>query len=374
MTVPSRFKVGQEVMVVDPSGHYESKMHDIVKVTHFAVASWSEYPLVGVVDSKGHRYEMLEFRFDDVPVQPSTEVVSVDEVQRLIDEAVAKALLAAGVDQNLNNYTVPAGHVLVLRTSRAVEETNWGLEDSTLANPTHKVVSYYDSKFFWPEEFGAVVTCETYKPTTNCGNGLHGLKWGYGNHSFLNRGPEAVWQVIEVNEEEMVEINGFGGKESKVKFRTGRLIYTGDITGASKVLEKHAPVNKENYEMLSKATKLARRTYNKDFAVPNGDNYASDDTVEVGMGPFSNLVGSQLKDSDLHAPAFDIDVPHGLIESSTPGHGHLFFDVPMPWKKYKKLLKVMGECGILEEGYVKASLARKGSYLRMPWEKKQEIF
>jgi hypothetical protein len=45
--------------------------------------------------------------------------------------------------------------------------------------------------------------------------------------------------------------------------------------------------------------------------------------------------------------------------------------VPCSWRQYKRLMKAMEACGILQEGYVKASIKRKGSHLRVPWRRKE---
>lgn len=70
-------------------------------------------------------------------------------------------------------------------------------------------------------------------------------------------------------------------------------------------------------------------------------------------------------DQDMHAPALDIDLPCTLIESSTKGHYHLYIDKVMPWADYEKLLTVMTEVGIIEEGFLNMSVKRKCSLLRV---------
>lgn len=79
----------------------------------------------------------------------------------------------------------------------------------------------------------------------------------------------------------------------------------------------------------------------------------------------ANLILSSTREG-MHAPALDIDFPAQLIPSRTPGHFHLYLDTEISWKKYKKLLIALGEAGILEPGYVSASLAEQCSALR--WE------
>jgi len=84
----------------------------------------------------------------------------------------------------------------------------------------------------------------------------------------------------------------------------------------------------------------------------------------------AEVVSSKIAHSDRHAPAIDIDVPAYLIPSSTPGHSHLYIDVAMSWRQYKKLLKALDQAGIVEYGYLRASLKRKRTDLRVPWLKK----
>jgi len=73
-----------------------------------------------------------------------------------------------------------------------------------------------------------------------------------------------------------------------------------------------------------------------------------------------------------HKPVLDIDMPVKAIPSSTEGHFHLYIDKEMSWDNYVKLMKVMAEVGILEEGYVNASISREYSACRLPWVKKGE--
>jgi len=71
-----------------------------------------------------------------------------------------------------------------------------------------------------------------------------------------------------------------------------------------------------------------------------------------------------------HKVALDIDFPIKVVPSSTPGHGHLYIDKEMSWEDYLKLMEVMVEVGLLEEGYLGASRQRGFTSLRLPWIKK----
>lgn len=84
-----------------------------------------------------------------------------------------------------------------------------------------------------------------------------------------------------------------------------------------------------------------------------------------------NVVTSSLGRGDLHAPVLDIDIPHTLVPSSTPGHSHLYLDVAMSWDQYERLLEVLADVGIIEKGYYLASQARGFTAARLPWVKKE---
>lgn len=59
-----------------------------------------------------------------------------------------------------------------------------------------------------------------------------------------------------------------------------------------------------------------------------------------------------------------------LIPSSRAGHHHLYIDTEMAWATYARLLKLARRARLLESGYVKVSLRREGTHLRMPWLRK----
>lgn len=75
---------------------------------------------------------------------------------------------------------------------------------------------------------------------------------------------------------------------------------------------------------------------------------------------------------DIHKPILDIDFPVKAIGSSTPGHFHLYIDKEMPWYDYELLLRAMTVVGLLEPGYLDASLKRKHTSVRLPWVRKPE--
>ena len=98
------------------------------------------------------------------------------------------------------------------------------------------------------------------------------------------------------------------------------------------------------------------------------------DVANVMSSQYQGYVGldwaEQPDDNDWHRPVLDLDLSAQLIPSSTPGHFHLFLDHAMRWDDYKALLGALAEAGIVEEGYVKASIERGHTAVRLPWVKK----
>lgn len=87
----------------------------------------------------------------------------------------------------------------------------------------------------------------------------------------------------------------------------------------------------------------------------------------------ATLVSSECPDSpNFHAPCLDIDYHAFLIPSSTSGHFHLYLDRITTWKKYRRFLKAAMKAGLIEEGYYRMSVQRKGTFLRMPHVRKND--
>lgn len=85
----------------------------------------------------------------------------------------------------------------------------------------------------------------------------------------------------------------------------------------------------------------------------------------------ADIVTSEMNDRPgYHKPVLDIDMPVRVVDSSTPGHHHLYIDKEMSWKKYRQLLKALVKAGIVEEGYLGASVERGFTGVRLPWVKK----
>lgn len=67
--------------------------------------------------------------------------------------------------------------------------------------------------FKYPES--GPVEASDWKPTKECGNGLHGLLWGQGDWSLVHGAVDARYLVIEVDAADIVDL------QNKVKFPRG---------------------------------------------------------------------------------------------------------------------------------------------------------
>lgn len=78
-----------------------------------------------------------------------------------------------------------------------------------------------------------------------------------------------------------------------------------------------------------------------------------------------NLVSSRVYDGT-HLPIVDLDFPHEYVPSSTPGHAHLYLDVPVqPWR-WRALMVGLYLGGVIEWGYLLWSLRRGANFVRAP--------
>jgi hypothetical protein len=102
----------------------------------------------------------------------------------------------------------------------------------------------------------------------------------------------------------------------------------------------------------------------------NPDRLLSEKPLAESNSVSSYIKGASRHGAGWHRPTLDLDIPCLLIESSTPGHFHLYIDKPMPWDAYEKLLNCLADVGILQQGFVDVSIKRKRTWLRTPWTRK----
>jgi hypothetical protein len=94
----------------------------------------------------------------------------------------------------------------------------------------------------------------------------------------------------------------------------------------------------------------------------------------------ANIVSSLLKPilpgapASRHIVAVDIDWPAHLIPSSTPGHSHLYVEVPggIAQDAYFDWLDASAKIGLIQKGYAEVARLRGHSDLRLPWVSKYD--
>ncbi len=103
---------------------------------------------------------------------------------------------------------VKDGHVLVLRTN---DENNCS-----------------QGGFQYPKS--GWIEAPDWKPTNECGNGLHGALKGCGGGGLFKWEIDALWMVLEVEESGIIDLG------SKVKFKGGTVVYVGDRLTATNLI------------------------------------------------------------------------------------------------------------------------------------------
>lgn len=80
---------------------------------------------------------------------------------------------------------------------------------------------------------------------------------------------------------------------------------------------------------------------------------------------FPNLISSMTTDGK-QMPIIDMDFPHRIVESTTPGHTHIFIDVPMSKWRWFWLMCALRYAGVIELGFFVWSIRRGGNFVRIP--------
>lgn len=57
---------------------------------------------------------------------------------------------------------------------------------------------------------------------------------------------------------------------------------------------------------------------------------------------------------------------HNYVVSTSPNRAHLFIDVPMSWRHTVVLLTALRQAGIVEKGFLRWSIRRGSSFVRVP--------
>lgn len=89
--------------------------------------------------------------------------------------------------------------------------------------------------FRWPLTIGAEVSAPDWRPTEECGNGLHGWLHGAGDHSYSNYADteNAKWLVVSVESASIIMLGG------KCKFPACRVEFVGNRPDAAAYIREH---------------------------------------------------------------------------------------------------------------------------------------
>ena len=77
-------------------------------------------------------------------------------------------------------------------------------------------------------------------------------------------------------------------------------------------------------------------------------------------------LGSSITDDGRHMPILDLDFPHHIVPSTTPGHSHLYFDQPIGKIQWLVLMTALRFAGLIETGFFVWSIRRGGNFVRIP--------
>lgn len=91
--------------------------------------------------------------------------------------------------------------------------------------------------------------------------------------------------------------------------------------------------------------------------------------TRVGAG---NLISSKLKNGK-HAPILDLDFAAHLVESTNPGHYHLYLDgIELTEDQMDDLVRSLQRVGVLQKGILNRWERDGATFVRPPWVKKPD--
>lgn len=145
-------------------------------------------------------------------------------------------------------------------------------------------------------------------------------------------------------------------------------------------LETLAPLNSGRPKVVDLIRRLKTYVVDWKFTFVPAENVVYEPGIdrEVADMDEANIVSSERKTfaggPTRHAVLLDIDYPAYVVESSTPGHHHVYLDVPngVAHDDYMELVALLGRIGVVEPGYAEVSVKRGHTDLRLPWVRKED--
>ena len=128
------------------------------------------------------------------------------------------------------------------------------------------------------------------------------------------------------------------------------------------------PSDAQRRAMTTSVLTIGRLTHLHPDMDANGEAYERDHLVKpqvVPVGAGANVVSSLLTNGR-HAPAIDMDLPVLVVPSTTPGHSHVYIDHELSWDNYLRLLAVLVDVGLVQQGFYNSALRRGTTLLRLP--------
>lgn len=126
--------------------------------------------------------------------------------------------------------------------------------------------------------------------------------------------------------------------------------------------------------LLDLFDRLVKRTVTN-WSIGGSEENRFDDEGQRAILSSANIVTSLMAEPGArggerrHKIVLDIDHPAWLIPSTTPGHYHLYIDVPggLNESAYFSFLELLARLGIIQSGYAEASIRQRFSNVRLPW-------
>lgn len=119
---------------------------------------------------------------------------------------------------------------------------------------------------------------------------------------------------------------------------------------------------------------VVRKVYN--WGDSSADETIEEKRPEVADLDEADIITSEVQNTNgkTHKLVLDIDFPVKVVPSTTEGHFHLYIDKKMSKEAYFELVRAFVDAGIVEEGFLGASLERGFTGVRLPWIKKPQAF
>jgi hypothetical protein len=140
--------------------------------------------------------------------------------------------------------------------------------------------------FKWPKI--GHVTAPDWKPTKKIGNGLHAFMWGEGYARFGYLDDDAMWLVLKVRKQDIVELDGM------VKFPEAEVLFCGEKEIAVSIVMHHAPAG-TSVVFANITVGDDENAFGGDHANIRGGNFAKvrgGDFATLIVGDYGTAIGS----------------------------------------------------------------------------------